>query len=100
MKRVPLEPGTEVSAAEAERLLLHKLEEEKESPRHALSQLVGFYEITEQYRKGLVCLGKLVALIPDVETKANYVLHMGQLMEMARDYPAAVRYYRKALALK
>ena len=100
MKRAPLEPGTELSAAEAERVLLDKLEDEKESPRDALWQLATFYRSTEQYKKALVYLRKLVALAADVETKATYVLNMGQFMETARDYPGAVRYYRKALALK
>ena len=35
-----------------------------------------------------------------MEAKARYVLEMGKFMERTRDYPAAVRYYRKALALK
>ena len=100
MKRAQPEPGTELSAAEAERVLLHKLEDEKESPHEALWQLAKFYRTTEQYKKALVYLRKLVALAPDVEAKADYVLNMGQFMETARDYPAAVRYYRKALALK
>ena len=100
MKRAQPEPGAELTAAEAERVLLQKLEEEKESPRDALWQLANFYGITEQYKKALVYLRKLVALVPDVEAKADYVLKMGQFMESARDYPAAVRYYRKALALK
>ena len=100
MKRAQPEPGAELTAAEAERFLLQKLEEEKESPRDALWQLAKFYRITEQYKKALVYLRKLVALVPDVEAKAHCVLNMGQFMESARDYPAAVRYYRKALALK
>jgi hypothetical protein len=77
-----------MTAAETERYLLHKLEEEKESPRHALWQLATFYKDAEQYKKALVHLGTLVALAPDVEAKANYVLKMGAFMESAGDYPA------------
>src|SRR5688500_4296725 len=99
MKRAQPEPGAEMTAAEAERFLWQTLEEEKESPRDALWQLATFYRITGQYKNALVYLRKLVALVPDVETKANYSLNMGQFMETARDYPAAIRYYRKALAL-
>ncbi len=100
MKRAQPKPGTELTAAEAERYLLHKLEEEKESPRDALWQLARFYEITEHHKKALVYLRKIVALATNVEAKADYVFEVGKFMERTRDYPAAVRYYRKALALK
>jgi len=100
MKRAPLEPGMEMTAAHAERYLLHKLEEEKESPHDALWQLAQLYKITEQYKKAVVYLRKLAALVPDVGAKADCFLKMGAFMESARDYRAAVRYYRKALALK
>ena len=71
MKRAPLEPGTELSAAEAERVLLDKLEDEKESPRDALRQLAEFYAATEQYNKALVYLRRLMAVVRDVEAKAH-----------------------------
>ena len=100
MKRAQPELGAELTAAEAERFLLQNLEEEKESPRQALWQLAMFYKDTEQYKKALVYLGKLVALAPDVEANAIYVLNMGACMECAGDYSAAVRYYKEALALK
>ena len=100
MKPAQPEPGPELTAAEMERHLLHTLEEEQESPHDALWQLARFYETTEHYKKALVYLRKLVALAPDVEAQANYILEMGKFMERTRDYPAAVRYYRKALALK
>jgi len=100
MKRAQPAPGTEMTIPEAERYFLDKLEEEKESPRDALWELARFYQMTERHKKALVYLRKLVALVPDVEAKANYVLNMGQFMETAGDFPAAVRYYRKALAMK
>ena len=40
--------GTVMTAAETERYLLQNLEEEKESPRHALLELAMFYKDTEQ----------------------------------------------------
>ena len=100
MKRAPLEPGTELSAAEAERVLLDKLEDEKESPHDALRQLAEFYAATGQYDKAIVHFRRLMAVVRDVEEKARCVLNMGQVMERAGDYSAAVRYYKKALALK
>ena len=53
-----------MTAAETERYLLQNLEEEKESPHHAFWQLAMFYKDTEQYKKALVYLRKLVALAP------------------------------------
>ena len=99
MTRAPFEPGTEPSAAEAERVLLDKLEDEKESP-DALRQLAEFYATTGQYDKALVHFRRLLAVVRDVEEKAHCLLRMGQVMECAGDYSAAVRYYKKAVALK
>jgi len=100
MKRAPLEPGTELSAAEVERVLLDKLQDEKEWPHDALRQLAEFYAATAQYDKAIVHFRRLMAVVRDVEEKARCVLNMGQVMELAGDYSAAVRYYKKALALK
>ena len=100
MSRAPLEPGTELSAGEFERVLLDKLEDEKESPHDALRQLAELYKAMGQYDTAIVYFGRLKAVVRDVEEKARCVLNMGQVMECAGDYSAAVRYYEEALALK
>ena len=93
-------PLVELSAQEAEKMLLQKLEEEKNEPTDALWQLARFYQQVKQHEKGLACLREALAHMPDVETKAQCVLGMGQMMEAVQDYEAAVRYYREALSLE
>ena len=100
MKRAPHEPDDELSAAEAERLLLRKLEDEKESPHEALRELAVYYRTTRQSNKALACFRQLTAIARDVEEKAQCLLNMGQVMESRRDYREAARYYKEGLALE
>jgi tetratricopeptide (TPR) repeat protein len=96
----PEGPLIELSAAEMEKALLKRLEDEKTEPSDALWQLARFYQGSKQLEKGLSCLRQLLAHQPDAESKANCVLAMGQMMESAQDYEGAVRYYKEALALE
>lgn len=90
----------ELSNEEAEKMLLRKLAESKAEPTGALWNLAQFYKLSKQHEKALQRLRELMALLPDPEDKAECVLTMGQAMEQVGDYPAAVRYYKEALALE
>ena len=59
-----------------------------------------FYKLSKQHEKAVERLRLLLERLPDPEEKANCVLTMGQAMEQVGDYPAAVRYYKEALALE
>src|SRR5260221_2334816 len=96
----PKGPLIEMSAAEVEKSLLKRVEDEKAEATEALWQLARFYQQSKQIEKGLTCVRQISALMPDLEKKAGCVLAMGQMMESAQDYEGAVRYYKEALALE
>jgi tetratricopeptide (TPR) repeat protein len=98
--RPPAGPLVELSAAEAEKMLLKKLAESGEDRTEALWQLAHFYKLAKQHEKALERLRELMQRLPDPEKKAECVLTMGQAMEQIGDYVAAVRYYKEALALE
>ncbi len=96
----PQGPVIELSVEEAEKTLLKKVEAEKDQPLDALWELARFYQQTGQFDKGLRCLRRILAQIPDAERKAGCVLGFGQMMESIGDYKAAVAYYKEALTLE
>ena len=98
--RPPDGPVVELSAEEAEKMLLKNLDEAKADPTEALWRLAHFYKQAKQHEKALERLRQLIQRLPDPEQKAQCVLTMGQAMEQIGDYPAAVRYYKEALALE
>jgi len=93
-------PLVELSNEEAEKMLLKKLDESNADPIQALWQLAQFYKMSKQHDKALERLRQLMERLPNPEQKAECVLTMGQAMEQVGDYPAAVRYYKEALALE
>ncbi len=97
---MPVGPFVELTAVEAEQMLLKQLEKSADDPRDALWQLAQFYKRSGQHEKALLRLRELIALLPDPEEKASCVFTMGQAMEQVGDYPNAIRYYREALALE
>ncbi len=96
----PAGPLVELSSAEAEKMLLKKLEESGSDPKEALWQLAQFYKLSKQHEKALERLRQLMERLPNPEQKAECVLTMGQAMEQVGDYLTAVRYYKEALALE
>jgi tetratricopeptide (TPR) repeat protein len=98
--RPPEAPLIEMSAAEMEKTLLKRLEDEKAHPTQALWQLAIFYQQTKQPEKGLACLRQVLPHMPDPEKRAGCILAMGGMMESAQDFEGAVRYYKEALALE
>ena len=96
----PAGPLVELSATEVEKMLLKRLEDQRDDPTEALWQLARFYSHGKNHEKALGYLREILARLPDVEVRANCVLAMGQTMEQVQDYAAAVRYYREALAME
>ena len=96
----PSGPLVEMTFEETERMLLKRLEAEKDKPIDALWQLARLYQQSKQIEKGLACLERVLAEMPDAEGKASAVLGLGQMMESAQDFQAAVRYYKEAFALE
>jgi tetratricopeptide (TPR) repeat protein len=93
-------PIVELSAHEAERMLLRNVAASKDDPTPALWELARFYSGQKDHIKALACLRKLLDHFPDPERKASCILGMGQTMEQVNDYEAAVRYYKEALSLE
>jgi tetratricopeptide (TPR) repeat protein len=96
----PKGPLTELSAAEAEKFLLKKLDEAGADKTKALWQLAQFYKLNHRLEPTRERLRQLMPLLPDLEEKASCVFTMGQTEEIARDYVAAIGYYKEALALE
>ena len=90
----------ELTAEEAERLLLAQLQDKHKDRKPALKQLAFLYGDTRRYDQALGCLRELMALEPDLEQKAACVLGMGCNAEKQQDFEAAVRFYREALAME
>ena len=101
--QVPQPPGgplVELSAAEAEKMLLKRLDEAGADKKAALWELAQFYKLQKRHDQALERLRQLIQLLPGPEDKANCIFTMGQAEENAGDYTAAVRYYKEALALE
>lgn len=96
----PAGPVVELSPTEAEQLLLRRLEEEKADPTKAMWELAQFYKLQRRHEDAIGWLRQLMSRLPDAESRASCVLTMGQAMEQVHDYPAAVQYYKEALALE
>jgi tetratricopeptide (TPR) repeat protein len=99
----PKHPSPEVvrlSAAELERLLLRKLRDEADSPCQALWELAQFYKRERRHDEALRCLQQLQNFKSDPEAQANCLLTKGQIEEQRRDFAAAIRCYREALAFE
>lgn len=96
----PDEGNIEMTAAEAERYLLKRLEDSKDDPHEALCELSRFYSACGLSEKALDYLRQAMARLQDPEHKAACVLAMGAVMERADDYEAAVRFYKEAFALE
>jgi tetratricopeptide (TPR) repeat protein len=96
----PEGPLVELSAAEAEQFLREKLDEAGAVKTEALWQLAQFYKLNNRPAQARQRLRQLLPLLPDPEAKASCFFTMGQTEEKARDYAAAIRYYKAALALE
>jgi tetratricopeptide (TPR) repeat protein len=86
--------------AEAERLLLEQLDQPGKNSGDVLWQLARLYNATKRHDQALHCLRRILAVESDLERKASCVLALGQTMEQCNDFPAAIRFYREAMALE
>ena len=85
---------------EAERELNRQLELTDKDPLTALWGLARLYNATGRQAQALQCLRRVLAGESDLEAKACCVLALGQTMERAGDFSAAISFYREALAME
>ncbi len=97
--RVPLK-GKRISAQEAEKFLLEKLKKNKHDPDETLWDLAILYSMTNRQSIAMDYIRQLMKRTNDPETKAHYLLKMGQFSEQVRDYDSAITYYRQAFSLE
>lgn len=93
-------PLVELTAVEAEKLLLKRLDEAGSDRKTALWQLAQFYKLQRRHDQALQRLRELIQLLPDAEARAGCVFTMGQAEENAGEFAAAISYYKEALALE
>jgi tetratricopeptide (TPR) repeat protein len=96
----PRGPVVELSIEEAEKVLLLKLEAERNEPNNALWALARFYQQVKRGPRALECLRKVLERTDGPEAKAATVLAMGQTMETVGDFEGAVRFYKEAMSLE
>jgi tetratricopeptide (TPR) repeat protein len=92
--------GEAVTGEEIEKRCLKQLHEKGGTCLQSLWNLAYLYSKTGRHEEALRCIQRLIALSEDPEAHGAYHLALGQLMEKARDFRAAVGYYRQALALE
>lgn len=90
----------ELSNKEAEKMLLERVEQEKDKPDNALWQLARFYSFTNRHDEAMACVRRIVDGTEDLEKKAACFLAMGGLMEQMDNYEAAIEFYREAFTLE
>ena len=89
-----------LSKDELERHLLNQLKEQRDNPDRALGDLARFYGDFGQFDKALAYIRQLMDRKTDMEGKAGCILAMGATMEKAKNFEAAVRFYKEAFALE
>lgn len=77
-----------------------QLDQVDKNPRDVLWQLARLYQATKRPDQALQCLRRILASESDLEVKAGCVLALGQTMEQCNDFPAAIRFYREAMAME
>jgi tetratricopeptide (TPR) repeat protein len=96
----PKPGGQKVTAEDAERILLEKVNKQEEGLRSALFELARFYQHTRRHSIALTVVDRIEALAHGPEEKAHCYLSMGQLAEGLNDFTAAVDYYSQAYRLE
>ncbi len=93
-------PGKPISAEEAERLLLEKLEKCEGEFQDALWNLANFYSRTGQQLVAQEYVERFITITDDPEKRAGAYLGLGQLMEQLENYKAAISFYSQAFSLE
>lgn len=86
--------------AQMERVLKEQLDQFDKNPLDVLWQLARLYNATKRHDEALQCLRRILASESDLERKAACVLALGGTMEQCNDFPAAITFYREAMALE
>ena len=92
--------SAEPDFAQMERVLKEQLDQADKNPRDVLWQLARLYNATKRHDQALQCLRRILASESDLEVKASCVLALGQTMEQCNDFPAAITFYREAMAME
>jgi tetratricopeptide (TPR) repeat protein len=92
--------GEEVSAEEAERRLLARLQQKECELDEAIFELAWFYSTCGRQEVSFGYVQRLLSQTTDPEKLARCYLTLGQLMEQIDDYQAAISYYRQAFELE
>lgn len=96
----PPDGARQVTAEEAEQVLLKRLEESKDDPLEAMWELAQFYKSQNHLDRAGEIFHDMLQWVSDPELKAQIILALGQTAERARDYPLAVQFYRQGVALE
>src|SRR5947207_2592228 len=86
--------------AQIERGLKEQLDQADTNPRAVWWQLVRLYNATKRPDQAVQCFRRILASEPDLGVKAGYLLAFGAMMEECNDFPAAIRFYREAMAME
>lgn len=100
---VPQQPGqpvVEISLDEVERMLLKRLEDERDNPVDALREMALFYGRKGDCEKSMSLLRQLLGYFDTAEKKAGCILAMGGTAEQMGDFPSAIAFYKEALSLE
>jgi len=96
----PAGKQSNLSPEETERLLLKSVQDNAANPIPPLWELAQFYKLAGQHARAVATLRELLALLPDLEQKAECVFTMGQSAEKVGDFAGAIRYYKEALFME
>src|ERR1700731_2038675 len=96
----PPPDSAETDLARMERELKKQLDRDDKNPSDVLWELARLYNATERHDQALQCLRRILACESDLERKAGCALALGATMEQRNDFPAAIKYYREAMAME
>ena len=98
---VPKQPqGKPISAEEAERFLLEKLEKSEAALQDTLWNLAYFYSRENRQLEAQKYIERFIAITSSPEKRAMAYLSQGQLMEQMKNYEAAISFYTLAFSLE
>ena len=98
---IPNQPeGRLISAQEAERLLLARLEKCEVALQDTLWDLAFFYSREKQQLVAQKYLERFIAITSNPEKRAMAYLRQGQLMEQMKNFEAAISFYTQTFSLE
>ena len=89
-----------LSPEEIEQQLRKQVQDNAANPVQPLWELAQFYKLSGNHDRAVATLRELLALMPDLEAKANCVFTMGQSAEKVGDFAGAIRYYKEAMVME